>query len=178
MVGVLVLWGCSTDTRDKLAHWFFEIPDEQQPVGAIDGIPVAMPPKGMVVAVSDYISIHPPFRMHQCLRCHSQENQMKPREDDALLDVCRDCHAKYFSQEVGHAPVIAGECVTCHEMHRSIHPTLLKLPVFETCVDCHDEPEDLSEEAHSGDQVENCTHCHDPHFGEGVLLRKRLSGDD
>ncbi len=178
-MGVLVLWGCSTSTRDKLSHWFFEIPDESAPIlVTADGLPATMPAKGLAVANSDYISTHPPFIKHQCLVCHAQEDQMKPREDEALLNVCRDCHAKYFSENVGHAPVMEGACITCHDMHRSMHPTLLKLTVFETCIGCHDEPEDLSEEAHSGDNVQNCTRCHDPHFGEGMLLRTQLTGDD
>jgi len=178
-VGVLLLWGCSTGTRDRLAHWFFEIPDESSPVVvADDGLPATMPAKGMAVATSDYISAHPPFLRHQCLVCHSRKNRMQPREGEALLNVCRNCHAKFFSEKVGHAPVREGECITCHDMHRSLQPSLLKQAVFETCIECHDEPEDLSEEAHGGDNVENCTRCHDPHFGEGALLRKKLTGDE
>ncbi len=177
VVGALVLWGCSTSTRDKFSHWFFEIPDESAPVAVSDdGLPAAMPAKGLAVVINHYTSTHPPYLKHQCLVCHSQENQMQPREDEALLNVCRDCHTKYFTEKVGHAPVAQGECITCHDMHRSMQPALLKLTVFETCIECHDEPEDLSEEAHGGDNIENCTRCHDPHFGEGVLLRKRLTG--
>jgi predicted CXXCH cytochrome family protein len=99
---------------------------------------------------------------------------MQVRED--MLDSCRECHPRYFSDAVRHDPVSSGDCDTCHQPHRSELLHLLRQPVYNTCVDCHDEPEDLSEEAHGGDilesgAVKNCTVCHDPHFGAEKLLR-------
>ena len=64
-----------------------------------------------------------------------------------------------------------GQCIECHDMHRSAQLHLLKAPVLDTCVECHDEPEALSEEVHGAPGVERCTGCHDPHFGTGMLLR-------
>ncbi|MCH8856034.1 MAG: hypothetical protein IIA03_07305 [Proteobacteria bacterium] len=94
---------------------------------------------------------------------------MGTRED--MLDACRKCHQRYFSNEVGHAPVTQGQCTECHDMHRSVELKLLKMSTFELCIECHEEPEDLSEEAHGGTDVERCTACHDAHFGSGMLLR-------
>ena len=99
---------------------------------------------------------------------------MHAREN--LLDSCRTCHARYFGPEVGHAPVALGQCVECHDMHRSERPHLLRLPTFELCMECHDEPEDLSPDAHSREDVEKCTACHDSHFGTGSLLKTDQRG--
>ncbi len=92
---------------------------------------------------------------------------------EELVDACTECHPRFFTPEVGHAPAAAGECVECHEMHRSEYPALLKMPVVELCIECHEEAEDLSQPAHAGDQANRCTVCHDPHFGEGMLLRSQ-----
>ena len=94
---------------------------------------------------------------------------MQPR--DNLTDACSVCHPRYFSPEVGHAPATDGECIECHEMHRSEHPALLKMPLYDMCIECHEEAEDLSQPAHQGEQAQRCTVCHDPHFGEGMLLK-------
>ncbi len=94
---------------------------------------------------------------------------MQPRAD--LLDSCRTCHERFFSEEVGHPPVAQGQCTECHNMHQTDQPFLLTMPTFDLCIECHDEPEDLSEPAHTVSEVERCTACHDPHFGSGMLLR-------
>ena len=171
-VGLAILVGCSQVARERLAAFFFEIPPEE-------AVPVAadVPATGStsrVVPLLDlppprFVSRHQPFVTHQCRSCHDAASRMAVRSE--FLDSCKGCHARYFSADVGHAPVAQGECLTCHDMHQSVHQGLLKLATFDTCIECHDEPEDLSEPAHSTTGVENCTRCHDPHFGTGMLLK-------
>jgi len=94
---------------------------------------------------------------------------MQPRKE--ITDACKDCHDEFFAAGIEHPPVAQGECLQCHDPHRSQYTHLLKQPVLQTCTDCHDEPSKLSEKAHSGKDATNCTKCHDPHFGKEPMLK-------
>lgn len=171
---VVAFVGCSESARYRLKHWFFDIPEDQPAASQAGESPEPTPPPApaeLVRAESRYRSLHPPYVNRECRSCHDATQRMQPRVD--FLDRCRDCHDRYFGEGVGHFPVSDGQCIMCHDMHRSTHAGLLKMPTLEMCVECHDEPEDLSEEAHNeGEGVDDCTRCHDPHFGESPLLKK------
>ena len=178
-----VIFGCSQRTRDRVMHFFFEIPGEnaasdvasqsdsltESTVSQID-VPVTFSAPGIKFA-----SRHRPVIERQCRSCHDAGDRMQVNTD-LMMASCSTCHPRYFSDEVGHGPVANGDCMDCHRPHRSEQPALLILPVFDTCIECHDEPEDLSQTAHSGADVEDCLKCHDPHFGEGMLLRIANAG--
>ncbi len=178
---VIVVWclvgialGCSQAVRLRLEAFFFEIPEAgaTQPDTAASLVS-AEPLPTLTLPGPRFRSFHPPYVLRQCTDCHDSSSRMQVRDD--FPDQCRSCHARYYGDEVGHPPVAEGECRTCHVLHRSVHPRLLTLSVFETCIECHDEPEDLSEEAHGGEdggeEIRNCIACHDPHFGTSPLLR-------
>lgn len=169
-LGWSITVGCSQARRDRLRHFFFEIPEDgaKTPVAEVEAVPTYDVPT-LTLPTGRFATLHPPYVLRQCAQCHDATQRMQPRED--FLDSCRACHPRYFTEEAGHSPVQEGQCIECHDMHRTIEPALLKQPPFETCIECHDEPEDLSEEGHSAKGVENCTACHDPHFGTGLLLR-------
>ncbi|MFQ5592284.1 MAG: cytochrome c3 family protein [Phycisphaerae bacterium] len=166
---------CSLATRDRLKAFFFDVPSETgAPTPVAGAVRPPQEPPSLELPERVYKSIHPPYAQRTCSHCHDSALQMQVRRD--FLTACRECHSRYFGPEARHQPVVGGECIACHDPHRSRFPRLLRQATMDTCVDCHDEPEDLSEEAHSRADVENCTACHDPHFGGESLLRDKRGG--
>ncbi len=168
---LVIALGCSPGARDQLKHFFFEVPGAAEPVASTDpNAPQPYEVPRLVLPPARFVSNHKPYIQHQCVECHDTEGDKHVREN--FLDVCRECHPRYYSDEATHPPVVDGECMVCHEPHRSTNPSLLRLSVFETCIDCHDEPEDLSPADHGSGDVENCVSCHDAHFGKSPQLKR------
>jgi len=170
---LIILWGCTPGAREKLKHFFFEVPPETAETtggGAAPATPAGTQP---AEAKPRFVSVHPPYDRNQCEACHGVDR--RPLQGDALREACSDCHERFFDEdEVTHFPVTEG-CTSCHQLHHSQYPSLLRQSVLATCTDCHDR-DDLSEEAHSGPNVDNCVRCHDPHFGTDSLLKKERVG--
>lgn len=164
VVGFIAL-GCSLDPRSPVARFFFEIEDTDSAPAVIrnDDASDEVPHIGTVG------SVHPPYALGACGRCHDAGDRQHVREN--LSTTCRCCHERYYRDEVGHPPVLKGQCMKCHAPHRSEEPGLLRRPLFKTCMQCHLDPFLLSPEQHGHDGVERCTDCHDPHFGRGFRIK-------
>jgi len=64
-----------------------------------------------------------------------------------------------------HAPVVSGDCLTCHSGHGSGEPALLSHKVADLCTGCHDAKAPPLVKAHRGlvPTGAGCVSCHDPH---------------
>lgn len=177
---------CSISSRDRFASYFLDLPTTATTTDAVNAprsgsesatdsrhlppsadAPSKDPAWKRFAAVP--VSIHPPYLERQCAACHDPAASM--RVSESFMNDCRDCHDRYFGEEVGHIPVQRGQCFACHEPHLAWHPHLLSRSAYRTCMMCHKKPENLSPDMHSRDDVTDCTRCHDPHFGHGFLLK-------
>ena len=74
-----------------------------------------------------------------------------------------------------HGPVAVGQCLFCHNPHKSQVKYLLKGPVPELCYLCHDEDATESIPAHFVRELSACTDCHDPHASDERPLLKQAA---
>jgi len=123
---------------------------------------------------------HEPVAKRQCVKCHgdnlkgnfSREVQLEA----PVPDLCFGCHEEMASLEGWvHGPVAAGDCLMCHEPHRSKNQHLLKYPVPDMCFRCHD-PKAIAEIPNHGEPVfKKCLLCHFGHTSQSrYLLRSKI----
>lgn len=180
-LALIALFGCTVAARQRLKHFFFEIPEAESAdqSGASDGTLHAVPVEdrpALTLPPARFVSVHIPFESRDCQACHNADERMGVDSDQETT--CGACHERYFGDEVGHGPVAGGDCLLCHDPHRSAFPGLLLTAVTENCAQCHEGPGDLSQPAHAGPEAARCTSCHDPHFGEPPLLKPGVKAPD
>jgi len=88
---------------------------------------------------------HPPVAKGDCLSCHKGHSSV----EKALLtnnqaDLCKDCHADQSMHAHPTGPEVkdpnTGEpvlCTSCHGVHGSEHPSILRQQETEMCLTCH-----------------------------------------
>ena len=167
--------GCSPALRSRVMHFFFEYPEPQKPVDAVDRRPIrqAETPALTVVPADRFASRHPPFVQRACASCHVRDQSQSPRAD--FQAACRECHQTYFTyHRFGHAPAASGDCRICHVMHVSKYAALLTESQAVLCTRCHEAHVDESAlTSYHRDIVGlDCTACHEAHFGESQMLLK------
>ena len=124
-------------------------------------------------------SVHPPFR--QCLLCHGRQAERSFSDEVALTaDVprlCYGCHENETARKPwAHAPVIAGDCLWCHEHHRSNYEGLLIQPLPDLCYQCHDSRAIAEIDYHDLPTYGQCTDCHAAHASDTKYLLVVASG--
>jgi predicted CXXCH cytochrome family protein len=123
--------------------------------------------------------IHAPLK--DCVRCHGNRQQESFSREVQLIaripELCYQCHEglelKSFKGWV-HGPVAAGQCLVCHEPHKTKIPHLLREQIPVLCYNCHQEiagelTPDNVKESHS-----QCMSCHSPHAGSARYATDRI----
>ena len=116
----------------------------------------------------------------ECEFCHGEDSIQKYSGSMPLVekepDLCYNCHTDYTKKNAYvHGPVAVGECLFCHQFHRSKNRHLLKKPIPELCYMCHDEIMIEQIPDHRPELLGKCNFCHNPHSGERKGLLKMNS---
>lgn len=126
--------------------------------------------------------IHEPSKV--CANCHDMTKIPRwatPEFVKEPLQLCYDCHpGSNYSGSVDyvHGPVAVGDCMRCHNPHRSKQKYLLKLPVPDVCHQCHEKADVQSIADHSTELLSECLECHVGHSdSERGLLKKDWNAD-
>lgn len=119
--------------------------------------------------------VHEPRK--DCTTCHGKRKQRGFTSETYLIaqepDLCYKCHDDYtVSAPFVHGPVAVGQCLFCHNPHKSRIKHLLKDSEPGLCYLCHDVSTIELIAAHSPDQLSSCTNCHNPHSGSLKALLK------
>lgn len=83
--------------------------------------------------------LHAPYEDRVCNGCHAVADSFTIPATD--VETCRDCHAQHVQYERTdwvHGPVASGQCMTCHEPHKSPYRGLLVNRQPDMCFECHD----------------------------------------
>ncbi len=183
LIGVVIvcLTSCTENERHRALSFFFDgVPPlagdqmtaDERDIGSPED-PRRRPDKVWV--------IHDPVRrapQKNCgLRCHGEQQKSGFSREVHLVagipELCYQCHdTPSVNQGWIHGPVAAGECVICHEPHRSENPFLLKKPVPEMCYLCHDAKDIARIDSHDKPTYARCTDCHSGHSSQANDLLK------
>jgi predicted CXXCH cytochrome family protein len=122
--------------------------------------------------------VHEPRK--DCSICHGKRKQRSFSSQTYLTTpipkLCYDCHTDYTeSAPFVHGPVAVGQCIFCHNPHKSKIEHLLVAPEPGLCYLCHDTSTIELIAAHLPEQLSACTDCHNPHASSIKALLKDTS---
>ncbi|HBL18622.1 MAG: hypothetical protein A2X36_08300 [Elusimicrobia bacterium GWA2_69_24] len=116
---------------------------------------------------------HPAVGMG-CDSCHSGAHVRRPKDKWLSAEgaaLCGQCHdAPDPKKSVRHPPAAGGQCVFCHDPHRSANPKLLKDRMPDQCFRCHSPKPFFDKAMHSPVASGLCASCHDPHASKNKKL--------
>ena len=173
MAMIALIASCTPSKRHRVLSFFFDgVPPlpgrvETQTSGNGQSLDVRRRPPEPVWFV------HEP--QDNCVQCHGEREQRNFSREVHLTapvpHLCYGCHETMSSLSGWiHGPVAAGQCVLCHDPHRSRFPFLLKKAVPELCLQCHQSLETV--ENHTSSSYEACLDCHSGHASVSKHLLK------
>mgnify|MGYP005842875067 CR=1 FL=1 len=120
--------------------------------------------------------IHPATQGGEgCIICHQQNDPLQhgfADRPEPIVELCLMCHQDPLSEKNQHPPVVAGDCLFCHNPHQSEQAALLNAPQGELCLWCHDAEAFSGQTVHGPVTANECSACHNPHAAEqSKLLR-------
>lgn len=172
-------FACSPISRQKLAEFFFEIPQTHPSTQPADLQPsqMSVSPGRAVASGTPFVSIHEPVARRRCSACHdagADQAIAKPWDKK-----CAGCHQEIVRpRPFMHGPVGAMACNECHVPHASALPSLLRQTDPALCVSCHSTTLKQEPPYHDNPSL-GCATCHDPHGSNNRnLLKPRDQWED
>jgi len=110
--------------------------------------------------------IHEPLK--NCTLCHGDVRRVGSSRKVQLVaevpQLCYTCHKEYSALQAWvHGPVATGNCLLCHEPHKTRNESLLRKPVPELCYLCHEEQAIRQIQNHAEESYARCLDCHEGH---------------
>jgi predicted CXXCH cytochrome family protein len=174
----IFLLSCDEVERHKALTFFF------------DGVP-PLGPEGLLEEPLDANALElaetgqtPAWYVHEprkdCSNCHGKRKQRSFSSQIYLTapvpKLCYNCHDDYtLSAAFVHGPVAVGQCLFCHNPHKSKIEHLLIAPEPGLCYQCHDKKTIELIAAHLPKQLSSCTDCHNAHASSTKALLKEAS---
>ena len=172
--GVTCVTGCNETKRQRVLSFFFDgVPP--LPGQSVEGKPGDDPQDPRRRRVEPTWFLHEP--QANCERCHGNQKQESFSRQVNLVSplpaLCYECHdMPQVGQGWIHGPVASGQCVICHEPHRSLNRYLLKRPEPQICLQCHEETSLTEVPGHEQASFQACLDCHAGHSSFAKHLLK------
>ncbi len=173
-LAALVL-SCDETERHRVLTFFF---DGVPPAGSegFEGEPFDANSAGL-----EQTGQKPAWYVHEpqkdCTNCHRKQSMGGFSSQTRLIapvpQLCYKCHDDpTVLASFVHGPVAVGQCLFCHNPHRSKVEHLLREAEPKLCYLCHDASMIELIPAHLAQQTSACTDCHYPHSGPTKSLLK------
>jgi len=78
-------------------------------------------------------------------------------------DLCSMCHEPKNKKKTVHAPIMGGDCTSCHNPHGSPNKAMMKEVMPKVCFSCHPESMVQHKVMHPPVAAGDCAGCHDNH---------------
>ncbi len=78
-------------------------------------------------------------------------------------DLCYMCHEPKNKKKTVHAPIMGGDCTSCHNPHGSPNKAMMKEVMPKVCFSCHPESMVQHKVMHAPVAAGDCASCHDNH---------------
>jgi predicted CXXCH cytochrome family protein len=167
--------GCDDEGRHQALSFFFDGVPPRRSAAAGKESSVAPEEKTAVGAPVSNWHLHEPIK--DCTTCHGNQPRRGTSRKVQLVaqvpQLCYRCHDD-SSASAGwvHGPVATGDCLLCHEPHRTRTEALLRKAAPDLCFLCHEPQAILAIQGHAEPSYGRCVDCHEAHASQGRNLLK------
>ncbi|MCP4450485.1 MAG: hypothetical protein GY809_03415 [Planctomycetes bacterium] len=174
LAGLACMVSCTDTERHRALSFFFDgVPP--LPGQVVEEIPIDDPLNPRRKRIEPTWFLHEP--QADCERCHGTQAQTNFSRQVQLVSslpgLCYECHdMPQGGKGWVHGPVASGQCVVCHEPHRSVNRHLLKKPEPKICFQCHEETSLMTLPGHGQASFQTCLDCHAGHSSFAKHLLK------